>query len=80
MPCYSSDEQKSFLLSVSKEENEKWLLKSKQHYLSGLEYNESPGELHMGWSARSSDDSIINKDELVIFKEIQGNKAIVERK
>lgn len=32
------------------------------------------------WSARSSDDSIINKDELVIFKEIQGNKAIVERK
>ncbi len=32
------------------------------------------------WSARSADDSIINKDELVIFKEIQGNKAIVERK
>ena len=55
MPCYSSDEQKSFLLSVSKEENEKWLLKSKQHYLSGLEYNESPGELHMGWSTRSSE-------------------------
>ena len=32
------------------------------------------------WSARSCDDSVINKDELVIFKEIQGNKAIVERK
>lgn len=32
------------------------------------------------WSARSADDSIIQKDELVIFKEIQGNKAIVERK
>lgn len=43
------------MLSVSKEENEKWLLKSKQHYLSGLEYDESPGELHMGWSTRSSE-------------------------
>ncbi len=32
------------------------------------------------WSARSCDDSKIEKDELVIFKEIQGNKAIVERK
>ena len=55
MPRYSSSEQKSFLLSVSKEENEKWLLKSKQHYLSGLENNQSPGKLHMGWSARSSE-------------------------
>lgn len=32
------------------------------------------------WSARSLDDSIIEKDELVIFKEIKGNKAYVERK
>ena len=32
------------------------------------------------WSARSVDDSIIEKEELVIFKEIQGNKALVERK
>ena len=32
------------------------------------------------WSARSVDGSNIEKDELVIFKEIQGNKAIVERK
>ncbi len=32
------------------------------------------------WSARSVDDSIIEKDSLVIFKEIEGNKALVERK
>jgi membrane protein implicated in regulation of membrane protease activity len=32
------------------------------------------------WSARSADDSIIEKEALVVFKEIQGNKAIVERK
>ena len=32
------------------------------------------------WSARSLDDSVIEKDELVIFKEIRGNKALVERK
>lgn len=32
------------------------------------------------WSARSVDDSIIEKEELVVFKEIQGNKALVERK
>lgn len=32
------------------------------------------------WSARSLDDSIIEKDELVIFKEIRGNKALVIKK
>ena len=32
------------------------------------------------WSARSIDDTVIEKDELVIFKEIKGNKAYVERK
>ncbi|MBQ8545363.1 MAG: NfeD family protein [Clostridia bacterium] len=34
----------------------------------------------MIWSARSKDESNISKDEIVIFKEINGNKAIVERK
>ena len=70
MPCYSSDEQKSFLLSVSKEENEKWLLKSKQHYLSGLEYNDSPGELHMGWSARSSEPGL-NKQKSSLSRDLK---------
>ena len=32
------------------------------------------------WSARSADNTIIKKDEIVIFKEISGNKAIVEGK
>ena len=32
------------------------------------------------WSARSLDDSVIEKDELVIFKEIKGNKALVIKK
>ena len=32
------------------------------------------------WSARSLDDSIIEKDEIVIFKEIKGNKAYVVKK
>ena len=32
------------------------------------------------WTARSLDDSIIEKDELVIFKEIRGNKAFVIKK
>ncbi len=32
------------------------------------------------WTARSLDDSIIEKDELVIFKEIKGNKAFVIKK
>ncbi len=32
------------------------------------------------WSARSLDDSIIDKDELVVFKEIKGNKAFVVKK
>ena len=32
------------------------------------------------WSARSLDGSIIEKEELVIFKEIRGNKAFVIRK
>ena len=34
----------------------------------------------MIWSARSKDESNISKNEIVIFKEINGNKAIVERK
>lgn len=34
----------------------------------------------MIWSARSKDESNISKEEIVIFKEINGNKAIVERK
>lgn len=32
------------------------------------------------WSARSDDNSIIPADTIVIFKEINGNKAVVERK
>ena len=32
------------------------------------------------WSARSLDGSVIEKDELVIFKEINGNKALVVKK
>lgn len=32
------------------------------------------------WTARSLDDSIIEKDELVVFKEIKGNKAFVIKK
>ena len=32
------------------------------------------------WTARSLDGSIIEKDELVIFKEINGNKALVVKK
>ena len=32
------------------------------------------------WSARSCDGSVILKDTVVIFKEISGNKAVVERK
>ena len=32
------------------------------------------------WTARSLDDSVIEKDELVIFKEIRGNKAFVIKK
>ncbi|HBV67383.1 MAG TPA: NfeD family protein [Clostridiales bacterium] len=32
------------------------------------------------WSARSSDDDIIEKDELVVVKEIKGVKLIVKRK
>ena len=32
------------------------------------------------WSARSEDGNSISKDEIVIFKEINGNKAIVVRK
>lgn len=32
------------------------------------------------WSARSDDDSEIPVDEIIIIKEISGNKAIVERK
>lgn len=32
------------------------------------------------WTARSVDDSVIEKDELVIFKEIKGNKALVLKK
>ena len=32
------------------------------------------------WSARSDDDSQIPVDEIVIFKEINGNKAIVSKK
>lgn len=32
------------------------------------------------WTARSLDDTIIEKDELVIFKEIKGNKAYVIKK
>lgn len=32
------------------------------------------------WSARSKDNEKISKNEIVIFKEINGNKAIVERK
>ncbi|MBO5312913.1 MAG: NfeD family protein [Clostridia bacterium] len=32
------------------------------------------------WSARSADDSEIPVDTIVIFKEISGNKAIVEKK
>ena len=31
------------------------------------------------WSARSLDDSVIDADELVVFKEIRGNTAYVER-
>lgn len=34
----------------------------------------------MVWSARSKDESNISKDEIVIFKEIIGNKAVVIRK
>jgi membrane protein implicated in regulation of membrane protease activity len=32
------------------------------------------------WSARNEDNGIIKKDELVVFKSIDGNKAIVKRK
>ncbi len=32
------------------------------------------------WSARSLDETVIEKDELVIFKEIKGNKAFVIKK
>lgn len=32
------------------------------------------------WSARSADDEIIEKDELVVVKEIKGVKLIVKRK
>ena len=32
------------------------------------------------WSARSMDDTNISKDEIVVFKEISGNKAVVIRK
>ncbi len=32
------------------------------------------------WTARSLDDVVIEKDELVIFKEIRGNKAFVIKK
>ncbi|WMJ77932.1 MULTISPECIES: NfeD family protein [unclassified Sedimentibacter] len=32
------------------------------------------------WSARSMDDEIIEKDELVVVKEIVGTKVIVKRK
>ena len=32
------------------------------------------------WTARSEDDEIIEKDAVVIFKKISGNKAIVKRK
>ncbi len=32
------------------------------------------------WSARSMDDDIIEKDELVVVKEIVGTKVIVKRK
>ena len=32
------------------------------------------------WTARSVDGSIIDEGELVIFKEIQGNKALVIKK
>ncbi len=32
------------------------------------------------WSARTNDGSPLKRDEIVIFKEINGNKAIVERK
>ena len=31
------------------------------------------------WTARSLDDSVIDKDECVVFKEIKGNKAFVVR-
>ncbi len=34
----------------------------------------------MIWSARSKDENTISKDEIVVFKEISGNKAIVIRK
>lgn len=32
------------------------------------------------WSARSEDDEVIEKDELVVIKEIKGVKLIVKRK
>ena len=32
------------------------------------------------WTARSEDNEIIEKDALVVFKKIEGNKAIVIRK
>ena len=32
------------------------------------------------WTARSSDDSVIEVDELVLVKDIKGNKLIVEKK
>ena len=32
------------------------------------------------WSARSVDDTVIAKDELVVIKSIDGNKAMVEKK
>lgn len=32
------------------------------------------------WNARSLEDIVIEKDEMVIFKEIRGNKALVIRK
>ncbi len=32
------------------------------------------------WTARSEDNEIIEKDAVVIFKKISGNKAIVKRK
>ncbi len=32
------------------------------------------------WTARSEDDSVIAVDEVVIFKSISGNKAIVSKK